>query len=156
MAWDGSDGDPGIGCMSGFMPGTPSSTNSTAITGLSIPVTLGDPVSMHVKFAGTVGYTDQNFQAKFRVTIGSSQIVVTIDYGPVTGVVDSGWLLAAGTIPATGTLTGASVTFSINSGLEEPLLKVFADSLYVVDLDPAIASFGFTRSAGGVPGAVMV
>lgn len=157
--WTNTAGSPGLGCLVagdpfGVDPG--SNSGATEITGLTLPMVVGDPYSCRARvvFDGLGG--DSGLVHTELTLIGdlNSYTALGDDVAVVEDVAsDSGWFIISGVqTPEDDNITSVEFSFSCNS--PEVSVVVYLDSVYVKETPPdnsgAILYYGTNNIASSV------
>lgn len=137
-SWTGADGH-GPGCMTG----------EPSIGSLSIAIDAADPVSFWYRvIIPEDGSAGEVILSLLGSGTGGFQIDEIIEVAAVP--YDSGWVKKSGVGGNTGTVTALQFNVTL-PGAE--LGDAYFDTVYVAEAEPD--TYGYTHSAGGIPGAVL-
>jgi hypothetical protein len=162
QSWSGANfsGSDGIapGCLKGEEGGggLPSFTSPI----ISLSVAEDDPFSCNIRVTAESEGGDIGGPLTVRLRVSGSSnyddsTVITLPDDPVG--YDSGWLTLGGLFTGTDTVEGVQVDFNVGLDVDPGYpFTVYVDNVYVAETPPVVGGYGFTRSAGGVPGAVMI
>lgn len=151
-SWTTSSANFEYDAVNGIAPGCLFANDSSAVSELTIastPVLIGEPASLWIRLKANnpelpVGDIDLTFSIGGLTAILYSFIPgETLDY-------DSGWVRVAGVIAANEDVTLLQIAVD---GIGGNCL-IYVDSVFFLESDGI--SYGFTRSAGGIPGAVAI
>lgn len=160
MEWTNTAGSPGLGCLVGGDPfGVDPGGNgaSASITGLSIPMVVGDPYSCRFRVindgeGGSDGEVHGRLQLIGDLNTYNSEVIDT----PVVQDVysDSGWLLITGSqTPEDDTIH--TVQFLATTTGDAVSVIVYLDSVYVKETPPddlgATLYYGTNNISNSVP-----
>ena len=149
MPWTIADGSPSLGCLRGAGGGS----FSTGLSELSIPVAVDDPISCRVRFTAAEDANPGTLRARLRAQeLGGDLADIIEERSVLTLPYDSGWFIVSGVFTGTGTVD--ALAFNAHAVEAETTFDVAFDFVYVAESPPG--GFTFTRSAGGVPGAVAI
>ena len=153
--WIDTDGVGGLGCLTYGIVSNPEFRSDL----ISVPVALNDPFSAWVKLVSTEytiqgGVVEVSIVAAGSPGASSTPVILTIPAAdPQT--YDSGWFKISAVFPGADTILEVQVIFSNDD--ETITFYPFVDAVYLAETDPlGSLNYTLTRSAGGVPGAVMV
>lgn len=150
IAWNGANGSPFPGCIFADGSVTPFKYLEVSLTGLSIPVLIGDPLSFRVRLTGSNPGGNCAFPVYNGGFLGSA---FNASNPPFVGG-DTGWVEVTGTISSNGTVAAVYLRVGTPLGIDT-LTGVYLDSIYLAESPPG-GPFDLARSAGGIPGSVMV
>ena len=141
--WTSDEGRP-AGCVIG----------SVDVSGLSTSVTPSSPCSFWARIVWDAAPEELTTPENIDVTLVSNGDFVNISGGRTISSVpyDSGWFKVFGNAADTGTVTALGLNVATDSP-DWPGL-VYFDSVYVAETEAG--GWGLTRSAGGIPGTVLI
>jgi hypothetical protein len=143
--WINTDG-VGVGCL--FSSGGNSPT--TTVTFDPVMAFVDDPMSCYVKVTATAPDATPANNVTFEMWTDNTTIDYEFASGGIEGY-DSGWIRIAGVVDTEGEIS------QLNVGIPDTIdavVHVYIDNIYFLQSDEIEA--GLTRSAGGVPGVVMI
>jgi hypothetical protein len=146
--WINTDG-VGLGCLFADDGNSPQS----AISFDPVMAFVGDPFSCYVKVTATAPDATPANDVTFRMqATGTAVALLEHDFvcGGIEGY-DSGWIRIFGAVEEEGEVNQLEV--GIPDAIDA-VVHVYVDNIYFLQSDEIEA--GLTRSAGGVPGVVMV
>lgn len=131
--WSGADGSPSLGCMATSGTIAPFNYKTSAISGLSIPVTMGDILTFKCKITGQ---PDSNsWSAALAITGAAGTCFMNAADMPFSGG-STNWFEVSGSVGGSGTVT--TVTISIgNPIIGNQITQAFFDSVYVAESPPS-------------------
>lgn len=134
--WYGGDGSPSLGCMWADGSSVAFDAVSTAISGVSIPVDVDDPLSFRVRITGDWSSVSNSWSAALVISGGLVAGNCTKLGGDFTFTDnDTGWVEVTGAVTTAGTVTG--VTFNMGDpALSDWITGVYLDSVYIAETPP--------------------
>jgi hypothetical protein len=151
VAWDAAEGNPAAGCVA-FTHNVGVDDGGSISINPSYTVVSGDYISFYYRANMSANTCFLGYMIDCTVNAtGSVNLQV-----PCTPVGDSGWLIAQASIESlVGETVGNLQILTINLVLSGTG-TIYVDGVRLGTPLGPVASWGYTRSAGGIPGSVMV
>jgi len=155
FAFASGEGSPFPGCMFADGTVTPFDYVQSDKTGVSIPVTIGNPLSFRCRVKGNPPTNPFSLWSVGMVVDGLGTCLKNgADILFTDG--DTGWFIVEGSISTNGTVTSVSIRIGGDPSIDDFMTEIYFDSIYIAESPPESGPYDLFQSEGGIPGAVMV